>query len=201
VSGDYVDIIPAGGDLYFILGDVSGKGMAASLLMSSLHAMFHSLIPLGLALPDLLERSNRLLCESSLANQFATLVVGRASNDGAVEICNAGHMPPLVVKQGGCSEIDSAGLPLGMFCDVEYASSRLTLDRDETLLLYSDGVTEARDSTGAEFGIERLLRSINGGETEALVNNCLAAVEDFRGAAARSDDLTVMAVKYAQSGN
>jgi phosphoserine phosphatase RsbU/P len=197
VSGDYVDVIPQGGDLYFILGDVSGKGMAASLLMSSLHAMFHSLLPLGLPLCDLMSRANRLLCESSLANQFATLVVGKASADGTVEICNAGHLPPLVLRNGGHAEVNSAGLPLGMFHDVEFESSNFALSPNETLLLYSDGVTEAMDESGSEFGVERLLSSVDGGRPSELVKNCLASVESFRGLAPKSDDLTIMALQYA----
>src|SRR4051812_36758093 len=85
VSGDYCDIIPVGSDLYFVLGDVSGKGMAASLLMSSLHAIFHTLIPLGIDLSQIMTRANGLLVESSLSNQFATLVLGKADIDGNVE--------------------------------------------------------------------------------------------------------------------
>ncbi|HKX84499.1 MAG TPA: SpoIIE family protein phosphatase, partial [Pyrinomonadaceae bacterium] len=94
VSGDYVDVIPHDGELYFILGDVSGKGMAASLLMSNLHAMFHSMVPLGLPLNELMDRANRLFCESTLANQYATLICGKINARGEVEIANAGHLSP-----------------------------------------------------------------------------------------------------------
>ena len=198
-SGDYVDVMPHDGELYFILGDVSGKGMAASLLMSSLHAMFHSLVPLGLPLCDLMQRANRVLCESSPANLYATLVIGRADGNGEVEICNAGHLPPLVVRHGGYEEVNSAGLPLGMFCEVQFSSSNLTLGRDEVLLLYSDGVTEAISESGSEFGLARLVESLNHGselEPSTVVRNCLGAVQAFRGRAATNDDLTVMALKF-----
>src|SRR5436190_12637706 len=77
ISGDYCDVIVDDDSLYFVVGDVSGKGMAASLLMSNLHAIFHSLVPLKLSLSELMVRANRLLLKSSLANQFATLIVGR----------------------------------------------------------------------------------------------------------------------------
>jgi len=90
VSGDYCDVIVEGDDLYFVLGDVSGKGMAASLLMSNLQAIFHSLLPLRLGLDEIAERANRLLLRSSLSNQFATLVCGKASADGEIETVNAG---------------------------------------------------------------------------------------------------------------
>ena len=198
-SGDYVDVIPHDGQIYFILGDVSGKGMAASLLMSSLHAMFHSLVPLGLPLCDLMQRANRVMCENSPANLYATLVIGRANGQGEIEICNAGHLPPLVVRQGGYTEVDSAGLPLGMFCEVQFSSSNLTLGPDEILLLFSDGVTEAISESGSEFGLARLVESLNHGaelEPSKVVQNCLGAVQSFRGRAAANDDLTVMALKF-----
>ena len=200
VSGDYVDLIPHNGDLFFILGDVSGKGMAASLMMSSLHAMFHSLIPLGLPLTELMSRANHLLCESTLANQFATLVCGRADSTGEVEIVNAGHLPPIVVRKGEHLEVNSAGLPLGMFCDVKFESSKLSLGPEDTLLLYTDGVTEAASPDGSEFGVERLLETANGGtvrEPASIVSGCLRAVEEFRGNTLNTDDLTIMALRFS----
>src|SRR4029079_7679404 len=142
VSGDYCDIIPAGDDLFFILGDVSGKGMAASLLMSSLHAIFHTLVPLGIELDQMMKRANSLLVESSLSNQFATLVCGRASADGRVEIVNAGHLPPILIKNGMMGELNFSGLPLGMFHETEFSISKINLNRGDSLLLFTDGVTE-----------------------------------------------------------
>jgi phosphoserine phosphatase RsbU/P len=204
VSGDYVDVIAHDGELYFVLGDVSGKGMAASLLMSNLHAMFHSLVPLGLPLHELMGRANHMFCESTLSNQYATLVFGKINTKGEVEICNAGHLPPIVVKSGENITLDAAGLPLGLFCDSNFAASCFRLDAGETLLLYTDGVTEANDHTEEEFGIERLLESVNGsysGAPAELVRNCVSAVDTFRGSALRNDDLTILAVKYAGANN
>src|SRR5262249_18680516 len=94
VSGDYVDINPTeDAGVYFAIGDVSGKGVAASLLMSKLHAVFRGLIPLGLRADQLAERASRLFAESTLPGQYATLICGRASKDGALSLCNAGHPP------------------------------------------------------------------------------------------------------------
>ena len=204
VSGDYVDVIAHDGELYFVLGDVSGKGMAASLLMSNLHAMFHSLVPLGLPPHELMGRANHMFCESTLSNQYATLVFGKVNSTGEVEICNAGHLPPIVVKNSENITLDAAGLPLGLFCDSNFAASCFRLDAGDTLLLYTDGVTEANDPTEEEFGIARLLESVNGsfaGEPSGLVRNCVAAVDAFRGTAARNDDLTILAVKFAGVNN
>ncbi len=199
VSGDYVDIIRQNGDVYFILGDVSGKGMAASILMSNLHAMFRALIPLEMPLCDLVERANRLFCESTLANQYATLICGKMNAAGEVEFCNAGHLAPIIVGGGGIVHLESAGLPLGMFSDSSFISSGVKMHPGETLLLYSDGVTEAFDEAGAEFGIERLTQAVDGmheADPTDLLKMCVGAVSGFRGNAERNDDLTMMALKY-----
>ncbi|HXH27838.1 MAG TPA: SpoIIE family protein phosphatase, partial [Candidatus Polarisedimenticolia bacterium] len=104
VGGDYCDLIPAegdGGDLYFVLGDVSGKGLSASMLMSALRATVRTLITASPDVRTLMERSNRLFCEGAAPNHFATLVCGRAERSGRVEIANAGHLPPLLSRRGG----------------------------------------------------------------------------------------------------
>jgi sigma-B regulation protein RsbU (phosphoserine phosphatase) len=199
VSGDYVDIIQRDGELNFILGDVSGKGMAASILMSNLHAMFRSLIPLGLELCDLMSRANRMFSESTLANQYATLILGKINANGEVEMCNAGHLPPIIVGGDQSVELDSTGLPLGMFSDSSFISSGVRLAPGETLLLFTDGVTEANSADGTEFGTERLRASINGfaaGNPTELLQGCVNAVAAFRDGTARNDDLTMLALKF-----
>jgi len=204
VSGDYVDLIPHDGELYFILGDVSGKGMAASILMSNLHAMFHVLVPLGLPVCDLVERANRLFAESTRANQYATLVVGKINANGEVEMCNAGHLPPIIVGGEKSVELGASGLPLGMFSDSSFISSGVRLNPGETLLLFTDGVTEANDNDGTEFGTDRLRESINGsavGNPTDLLQTCVNAVAAFRNGAARNDDVTMLALKFTGAGN
>lgn len=199
VSGDYCDLIVHDGDLYFILGDVSGKGMAASLLMSNLHAIFHSLVPLGLGVTELMSRANRLLVGSSLANQFATLVCGRANADGEVEAVNAGHLPPLLIKNGVKGELDHAGLPLGMFNDAKFESRTVKLKTGDSLLLFTDGVTETVDSNGTEFGTHRLCEATNGfvsGEPSDLITQCLGHIGNFRGNTERADDLSMLAISF-----
>ncbi|MGD9562075.1 MAG: SpoIIE family protein phosphatase [Pyrinomonadaceae bacterium] len=199
VSGDYVDIIENGDEFYFILGDVSGKGMAASLLMSNLHAIFHSLVPMNLPLGDLMSRANSLLKKSSLANQYATLVAGRANRAGEIEISNAGHLPPVLIKNGVKGELNHAGLPLGMFCDAEFNVNKVRLSSGDSLLLFSDGVTEARNGDDTEFGTERLFGAINGGQFASpgeLITHCVGHVDEFRGDGARHDDLTMLALSF-----
>jgi phosphoserine phosphatase RsbU/P len=204
VSGDYCDLIKTdGGELYFILGDVSGHGMAASLLMSNLQAMFRALIPVGLSLDKLMERASRLFCENTLATHFATLVCGKANGAGEVEICNAGHLPPLLIRQqeGACIKLDATGLPIGLFCDEQFATSKLQLATGDALLLYTDGLTETTDVGGAEYGVERLIKLLSpapaaSGPSE-LINACVHSLAEFRGERVSTDDLTVMAIKFA----
>src|SRR3984893_3140824 len=101
VSGDYCDVVDAGAaGLYFMVGDVSGKGVAASMLMAHVHAMFRALISVGMPLNQMVEHASRVFCESTLPTQYATLVCGRAQADGRVEVCNAGHPHPLVLRDG-----------------------------------------------------------------------------------------------------
>jgi sigma-B regulation protein RsbU (phosphoserine phosphatase) len=203
VSGDYVDVMRHDGELYFILGDVSGKGMAASILMSNLHAMFRALIPLGLELCDLMARANRIFAESTLANQYATLILGKMNRHGEVEMCNAGHLPPIIVGGEQSVELDSTGLPLGMFSDSSFVASGVRLAPGETLLVFTDGVTEANAADGSEFGTERLRESINGsayGHPTELLQTCVNAVAAFRNGVARNDDLTMLALKFTGAG-
>ena len=201
VSGDYCDIIRTDdGELYFALGDVSGKGMAASLLMSNLQAMFHALVPMGLSLDKLMERASRLFCENTLSTHFATLVCGKANAQGEVELCNAGHLPPILLGRESKLKLDSTGLPIGIFSDVQFKTNKLQLAPGDALLLYTDGVTETTDGSGSEYGVERLLQSLKAPcppHPAELVNSCISCLSDFRGAGTRADDLTIMALKYA----
>src|SRR5512145_110121 len=99
VSGDYCDLVATEDDaVYFVLGDVAGKGVAASMLMVHLHAMFRTLISVKLPLQNLMGRASRVFCESTPTGHYATLVCGRAGAAGEVEVCNAGHLPPLLIS-------------------------------------------------------------------------------------------------------
>jgi sigma-B regulation protein RsbU (phosphoserine phosphatase) len=200
VSGDYVDIIPHGeGDLYFILGDVSGKGVAASMLMTKLHAVFRTLIPLGLRVDQLTERASRLFGDSTLPGQFATLILGHLSKDqDAVSVCNAGHPPALLNRRGKVEQISATGFPMGMFPNQKFSVADLTLERGDSLLLYTDGVPDARNQFNEEYGMCRLIDFAGGCSSfapEELVANCLAEVSKFRQGSPRFDDISIMGIR------
>lgn len=202
VSGDYCDLLKAdNGDLFFLFGDVAGKGIAASMLMAHLSATFRSLITVDLPVNQLVERANKVFSESTMPAYFATIVCGRAKTSGEVELCNAGHLPPLLLRGGGVTTIEATGLPLGLFNREEYSVANLTLEKDDCLLLYTDGLTEARDPLNAEYGSERLSRLAAQYQSlapEKLVEACLEDVRSFRSGAPRSDDLTVMAIRRSE---
>ena len=199
VSGDYCDLVSLeNGDLYFLIGDVSGKGVAASLLMSRLHAIFRSLIGAGLGVSELVERANSLFAETTMRPYYATLVCGKASVNGAVEICNAGHCSPLLLHDGNISAIAATGLPVGMFCQERYSSTQIELGKGDRLLLYTDGLSEARDRQNCEYGDHRLTRFL--GECHKLsavelISRLLQDVSEFSSARPTFDDLTVMAIE------
>jgi sigma-B regulation protein RsbU (phosphoserine phosphatase) len=199
VSGDYCDLIPgSAGELYFLLGDVAGHGVAAAMLMSHLSALLRTLISIGLPLQQLMERTSRVFCESTLPMHYATLVCGRAEPSGEIEVCNAGHPPPLVLGRSGVERIEATGLPIGMFCTEQFASRRLRLQPGEMLLLYTDGVVEARNPGGDEYGLDRmmaLVSSVDGAAPAPLVESCVRNIIAFGGSSSFADDVSVLALR------
>lgn len=199
VSGDYCDLMSTdNGDLYFLVGDVAGKGVAASLLMSRLHAIFRSLIGLGFGVGELVERANHLFADTTMRPYYATLVCGKAAPDGRVEVCNAGHCPPLYLHDGEVSPIAATGLPVGMFCQEKYESAQITLDKGDRLLLYTDGLSEARDVANLEYGdsrIHSLLSDCSQLPAASLVGRLLEDVRTFASGTRIADDLTIMAIE------
>ena len=223
VSGDYCDLIYSKDgteEIWFLLGDVSGKGVAASMLMTHLHAIFRSLMshaappaerlspaakPVaasagngGLSLDQLMQMANRVFCESVMPGQFATMVAGRAASDGRVEIVNAGHCPVLAVKSNEIIALLSTGLPLGMFCDGSGEIQSVTLEEGERLFLYTDGLSEMCNPSGAQFGEGHLKRFLSENRALApkdLVSACLGDLKKFSAGATPSDDLTMMVIQ------
>ena len=201
VSGDHCDVLsPAavGQPWHFVLGDVSGKGVAASILMSHLHAIFRSLVPLQLPLAEVVRHANRLFTESTLPSSHATLVAGRLDASGALEICNAGHCPALLVRAGRVTRLNGSGFPLGFFSASTFETHRVQLEAGDLLFLYTDGFSESCNDEGEQYSPERigrLLRGVNGETPDTVVRACLEDLDDFRGGTPREDDLTLMAIR------
>jgi sigma-B regulation protein RsbU (phosphoserine phosphatase) len=199
VGGDYCDLIGLGDGktLFFAVGDVAGKGVAASLLMTHLSAIFRSLLSLDLSLADVVSRANRLFCESTAPAHYATLVCGRATADG-VELCNAGHSAPLLLQRDTIQRLDSTGLPLGLFCNGQYTVRHISLGAGESLVLYTDGITDALDPAGDEYQEERLIRSLRDHfeqGADAMADSVLRDVARFRQTRPPVDDMTLLIVR------
>ncbi|MCX6169491.1 MAG: SpoIIE family protein phosphatase [Ignavibacteriales bacterium] len=197
VSGDYCDIILDCNSTYFILGDVSGKGIAASMLMSHIRALFHSLIPQKFGIDQLVAKINRFTCESNPSSHYITLLCVKAEKDGRIEVCNAGHLPPLLMKRNEQSMIDSTGIPIGLFCDAEYSVNTAVLNRDDIMFLYTDGLTESF-CNDEEYGINRLSKIVlenHNLSPKEMTKEILIDLNKFIGGNPKRDDLTVMAIK------
>lgn len=198
LSGDYCDLVSTdSGDLYFLIGDVAGKGVAASLLMSRLHAIFRSLITTQLPVSELVERANHLFADTTMRPYYATLVCGKAAVDGQIEVCNAGHCPPLLMHEGSITPIAATGLPVGMFCQERYETVQLTLKKGDRLLLYTDGLSEARDTANEEYGgrLHTFVSQCADLAAPKLVSHLLDDMRKFSTGAPVNDDLTVMAIE------
>jgi sigma-B regulation protein RsbU (phosphoserine phosphatase) len=201
VSGDHCDVLlPSTPDepLHFVLGDVSGKGVAASILMSHLHAIFRSLVPLRLPLAELVRHANRLFAESTLPSSYATLVAGRLHRSGQLELSNLGHVPPAVARNGSVISLSGSGFPLGLFADSVFDVHRMQLEADDLVLLYTDGLSEARNATGEQYGSSRIdsrLRKRGSATAPAVLQDLLDDLGVFAGETPRDDDLTLMAIR------
>jgi sigma-B regulation protein RsbU (phosphoserine phosphatase) len=202
VSGDYCDVIAGpNGTTIVVVADVSGKGVAASLLMANLHALVRTLVDGGTAFDDLAPRVNRLFCESTLAGSYATAVLVALGPDGEVHLCNAGHCPPLLARGGQLESVPATGMALGMFQEGAFSCMGARLASGDALLLYTDGVTEAFDAAEEEYGLERLRGVLAGrlhdDRPRTVVDACLADVAHFRGRTPARDDLTIALIKRA----
>ena len=199
VSGDYCDLITTPDDeFYFLLGDVSGKGVAASMLMAHLQALFRTLTSIGLPLSSLLERASRVFCESTLPTHYATLICGKANTTGELEMCNAGHLPALLVRGNEVTRLESSGLPIGVFSSESFTCESLLIQKSETIFLYTDGLSETRDHCGEEYGIERLASLLGKNSNlspEAMIEVCVRDLSLFSKGHATTDDLTMMAIQ------
>jgi len=199
VSGDYCEIVgPADGKpLFFAVGDVAGKGVAASLLMTHLSAIFRSLLSLDLPLAEIMSRANRLFVESTPATHYATLAAGHTTENG-LTLCNAGHCRPLLLRCDGTERIDSTGMPLGLFADGRYTVRHIPLEPGDSLVLDSDGITEAQDAEGNDYEEERLVSSLRrhtGSDAKTLTDGAFGDVARFVGSGPQQDDMTLLVVR------
>ena len=166
VGGDYFDVIPISEDRFgFVICDVSGKGLSAALLVSTLQATFHSLFQSATSLIDIADKTNKLLIRNTPSEKFATAFLGIIdTTDGTMETVNAGHNEPLLLRSSGNIEkLHVGGYILGMFDFAEYESQKTALNPGDEIYLYTDGISEAFSPEGEDFGMERLEALVKSG--------------------------------------
>lgn len=198
VGGDFYDILPLGdGRLMVAVGDVAGKGSPAALLMALLLAMLRTLVDEGLESARLIARLNVQICRHSPGSRFITFFYGLYDpKDGSLEYVNAGHLPPMLRRASGVIDrLDGGGMALGMFDHATYETGHVTINPGETLVLYTDGITEAENRSGRAFedsGLEAIVVArASEAEPEALARAIIVAVEAHAGDVRLADDLTV----------
>ncbi len=201
IGGDYYDFIPRhDGTMLVALGDVSGKGTSASLLMSSLHAAIHAQVAARTPLDRLVTSVNVYLAQNTPNNRFITLFVAELEpQTGKLKYINAGHNPPLIGRSDGSIElVQSGGLPLGLMDFAEYETGHAELNAGDVLFIYSDGVSEANNLAEDEFGMERLQQVISSNvsrNASGIRDKVEAALSEFTGTADPNDDITLVIVK------
>ncbi|HEV2762570.1 MAG TPA: PP2C family protein-serine/threonine phosphatase, partial [Pyrinomonadaceae bacterium] len=201
IGGDYYDFIPRpDGRMVIALGDVSGKGTAAALLMSSLHAAVHAQVASHQTLAETISAVNRYLAENIPANRFVTLFYAELDPPtGSLSFLNAGHNPPLIVHAAGTVEhLAAGGIPLGITPFADFREGRTQLQPGDALVIYSDGVTETQNPQGEEFGAERLHQTVwqNIDQSAAGIRDRIeSALTKFAQGTAAVDDITLVIVK------
>ncbi|MCL5020869.1 MAG: PP2C family protein-serine/threonine phosphatase, partial [Bacteroidetes bacterium] len=200
VAGDLFDFIPLeNGRLGFSLGDVSGKGMPAALLMANVQATIRAYARLTPEPNECLGKANNLLFSSTSPEKFVTLFYGILdTNSGTVTYANAGHESPLVRHGTELICLTAGGPPLGVTDGMVYGKESIELTSDDVLIVYSDGITDAVDSKGERFGIERLeeaVRTLDSLSAEEISAKILAIVERHIGDASQFDDMTLLVLK------
>ncbi len=200
VGGDYFDVFPLSeGRTAFVIADVSGKGLGAAILTTMLQGALSG-ITLGTDPALLFNNVNRFLCDHTEVGRYATVFFGILDQDGHLEFINAGHPSPFLIRRGIAEEAFTEGsFPVGLVPEAQYTAACLKLEPGDTLVLFTDGVTEAMDPDEQLFGVPRL-KEVLTGQTECpleqLQKCVLEAVENFARGAHQTDDLTLLIVRY-----
>jgi len=204
VGGDYYDFLKNDREqLTMVVGDSMGKGIPAALLMTTVRAVWQSRAVSGFESPgDIMKAINRIVysdlkATESFMTMFCALYEPKTSN---FKYCNAGHNPPILrsEKNKSCVQLEIGGIPIGMFPDAEYHSDEFIMQKDDLIVMYTDGVIEARDKNDEEFGYNRLCELIDQNyfkPSKEIANNILSAITQYTGNSSFSDDVTIVVLK------
>jgi sigma-B regulation protein RsbU (phosphoserine phosphatase) len=204
VGGDFFDYLDIGERGFaFALGDVAGKGAPAALLAAAVQSNFVAQAPVSLDPADTMARINKALLRRAIEARFATMFYGVVDEDGRLSYCNAGQEPPLVIRKDGVAWLETGGPVLGLLTIATYEFGTVALSPGDLVVVYSDGVSEARNRAGDELGRDRFveaMRKWHGGKPEAVLESLLGDVRRFSDGVAQGDDITALVLRYRGSG-
>jgi len=201
IGGDYYDVLQrSGGRLAFVIADISGKGISAAILMSNVHAVLRTLYDAGHPAGELCSQLNRQLHRVTNGTQFATAFFAEWSvGDRSLTYVNAGHPAPILLGSRSGEQLRAGGPPLGLFPGTDFEVGRIVLQPGDLMALYSDGITEAGESSQREFGAARLeavLKQHPGEPLDEIRQHVLEAVRDWSGEELE-DDMTLLLIRTA----
>ena len=205
VSGDYYDVlVRPDGRMYFIMADVSGKGVTAALVMASVATAFTIFTRNDVSPADLVRELNVTLAPKTAPTKFVTMVVGLLEpSTGKVEFTNAGHVAPLVISRRGVEQLTMTDMVVGLFAQAKYRNQTVTLEPGDSLVLFTDGVTEAENDAEEQLGLDpvaTLVSTLHGTPAPRILETIESYVQTFIGSTPAADDVTMMAVTRKAEG-
>lgn len=200
VGGDLLDFLKLSQEKICIsVGDVAGKGLSAALLMAKLQSTIRAIVPDYITLSDLGQKINTIFCRDSLPKLFASLIYTEINiESGEIRILNAGHLPPILIRDSGKEKLKITSPAFGLVPTAHFEEQQLNLNHREYIVIYSDGVTEARNEEGDFFGehrLESILLNVSNHPSETVGKMILNTVNSFIGKAKSHDDLTIAVIK------
>jgi phosphoserine phosphatase RsbU/P len=203
IGGDFFDYLDLpDGRIGFALGDVSGKGAPAALLTAAVQGMFTVESSESSGPADMLSKINAGLKRRNVESKFVTMFYGILDKDGTLSYSNGGHNPPVLVRRGSVQRLETGGMILGMFDFARFEQATLALEPGDTLVVFSDGISEAPNTAGEEYGDDRLIACVEASRTAAptdVRDGLVVSTRAFCDGAMQSDDMTVLVIRYGHA--
>ena len=193
IGGDFYDVVNTDDGLAVVLADVSGKGVSAAVLASTLQGMVYAHLIARMPLAEIMAAVNRFFTQKHLGEKYATVIIARIRDNGELEYVNCGHVPPLLVSDGKVRRPEHGNLPVGLLGDASYESDRVSMKAGDRFIMVTDGVTEAENAQGDFYDNERLEAIAAKAPT---LEDIFASVNEFCAGAPLGDDCTVVELLY-----